>query len=427
MHFKKIVSFLLSIALILSFASTGYSQASVSTVSIETARLAAADHVLTEAILDEQSKWFGKRVAIDQGQEVYDASGAIVAYSFNVEAGGVKSGELLVSAFIDNEPINFWADEGSDTITENQTINQALQKKQKEDNKKVKDKKIVWLGGLEFAYKTKFDDGSEIVYDQRGNHIKDWKQQTNADSNHPSSVNKNNRNNWDRIKKLAVLDGTGSPGQSNPSDGFTNIDPATWESGYGSIHKNYINTIVNAKQYTWVSGGVTQYSGCTPTAGKNIIQYFKDAGYSNLLKNPSTGATYTEKQVIELLRTYMGTTQTSTGTGSTLDSNVASGFEQYAQAHGYPNADFVTEATDFYTATTLIDNSKIFEILVHGNSYVGDHALTVVGYKEFVNASNYLNSKYYVVRNNWSSDAYKDYYLKSAAWTSSKMSYVNHF
>lgn len=56
-------------------------------------------------------------------------------------------------------------------------------------------------------------------------------------------------------------------------------------------------------------------------------------------------------------------------------------------------------------------------------SHYGNHTVTVVGYKEYVRNVLESNSKYLVVKNNWTSEP-GDYYVKWGTWNTNVMTYV---
>jgi hypothetical protein len=304
----------------------------------------------------------------------------------------------MVSAFADDEPIIEWSDRGASFTPE------TVRGKVKTNGKKVSSEKIVWLGGIEFAGQFNFEDGSKHLVNQNG-----VESQSGNISSYPTpkSKNEDSRKFWNTIKKIKL----GSPGQSNPSDGVTDIDPSTWETNYTSISRNYIDTGVNQKQWYYATvGGVQEATGCSPTAGSNIMVYWFNKGYTSLV--PAF-----QNQVVMDLRTAMGTTQTSSGDGETSFTNIDDGLQAYARSHGRSNAVATNhDLANFSTVVTEIDAQRPVLQSYWNQTYFGNHTVTLVGYKHYVRSWYQSDSYYVVARNNFVNDTTFNIYVKWGTW-----------
>lgn len=181
--------------------------------------------------------------------------------------------------------------------------------------------------------------------------------------------------------------------------------------------KNYIDTYVNQKQWYYTTiNGVPQATGCSPTAGSNIMKYWADKGKSGL--NPTNN----QRDIVMALRTTMKTTQGSDGTGITDPRDISGGLQTYARDRGYSNA----WSTSIYLANfsdyvTEIDNGRIALQSYWNQKYFGDHTVTVVGYKRFVRSWQYPDSYYIVVRNNFINDSTFNLYVKWGTWNANQL------
>lgn len=224
--FKTVISTVMAIMLLLSGlgTQTGIASAAAAKVTAHEARQAAAWQVITEANTEKDGHWSNKKLKLDKAVEVYDPAGNHVAYLVNVIADGQPAGYVMVSAFLDEEPILAWADTGQAFDPEK------VKNKLGEKASKVASKQVVWLGGIRFAGKFKLNDGTSRLVDVMGIEAPDDLEDAYPT---PKSENAHARQFWGIVKKIRL----GKPGESNPSDGVTDIDPVNWETNYLSISK----------------------------------------------------------------------------------------------------------------------------------------------------------------------------------------------
>ncbi|UJF32872.1 C39 family peptidase [Paenibacillus hexagrammi] len=377
-------------------------------ISPEAAMKAAAWQMISEtrdgSDISEWSK-DNTKLRVAKPIEVYDPSGEHVAYLVNSFNGDRAAGYVMVSAFLDDEPIIAWSDSG-DGITTDKFKN-ALNKNKNE----IKKQELVWFGGVDIGGKFIYNDNSVSMINVEGKELKEIKSKTinEKDEKYPKPVkiNDNYREDWKAINKIVV----GAPGQNNPSDGVSDIDPNGWEANYLSIDKNYINTSVNQKQwYYTTSGGVQQATGCSPTAGSNIMKYWSDKGYTSLVPVFQT-------QVVSDLRATMGTTQSSNRTGVTSPSNIDDGLQAYARAHQRPSAISKNDnLSNFSAVKTEIDAQRPALQSYWNQTYFGDHTVTLVGYKHYIRNFYTQDSYYVVARNNFVNDSTFNVWVKWGTW-----------
>ncbi|OMF34680.1 hypothetical protein BK133_11760 [Paenibacillus sp. FSL H8-0548] len=370
------------------------------------AQQAAAAIILDELVLNKETTW-SKDTKLKEPVKVYDPSGKHVAYLVDIiDNEKTAEGFVMVSAFLDDEPIMLWATDGQSINSEEATNIKDFQEI------RTATKEVVWFGGLKFGIKINKADGSEIIIDE-SQHIYDSVKSESYPI--PQKEDPINRQKWAHIMSIPL----GSPGQSNPSDGVTNIDPSTWESGYNSIDKYYIDGVANQKQWHYTTtGGVNQSTGCSPTAGSNIVKW-----YANTY--PSLNPTNNQANIVMALRTTMGTTQTSSGTGITDHYNIDDGLQTYFRNNGRPNAEVQNGLFPDYSAWKIrVSTGNPTLQSYWSQNYFGDHTVTVVGYKEFVRSWYESNSKYLVVKNNWQSDTSTNFYVKYGSWNTNVVTWV---
>ncbi|WP_281889691.1 hypothetical protein [Paenibacillus sp. YYML68] len=277
---------------------------------------------------------------------------------------------------------------------------------------------ITWFGGLEFVKRVTFNDNSSDIIINQGNAVTEISPQLSEQLHKsasypiPTQVNESNRKKWAHLKKIAF----GAVGQKNPSDGWTNIDPETWEVNYSSIDRYYIDTPYNQAQFLYDGYNST---GCSPTAGSNLIMFYANS-------YPSLNPTNSQRDIVMALRTHMGTTQTSDGTGVTNFWNIDDGLQSYIRSAGYPKAIATNgELPDYSHFKTAIRGQNKPVLQSYWNkSGMGDHTLFIVGFKEFVRSWYESNSKYLVARNNWGDGTF-NIYVKWGTWNASVMTRID--
>lgn len=364
---------------------TMFVNASSDKVTPQEARKAVKWQIKSEQHTEKEgSNWTHKKLKIEKAVDVIDPSGNLVAYLVNITENGQPAGFAMVSAFYDEEPIIAWSD-GGQAFTPKK-VEGKLKDKQ---SSKIVAEQVVWLGGIKFAAKFTYKDGTSSIVDIDG--IEAPQSIVTEKFPVPTKENKDARKAWKLMNKIQLGD------VGTDYDGVTNEDPSGFETNYNSIHKNYIDTNVNMKQWYYeYSNGAWQATGCSPTAGSNIMKYWADKGYTSL--NPKGS----QSDIVMALRKEMGTTQSKNGTGETSYWNIDDGLQSYARKNGLSKAvatnhDFAL----FSTVVTEIDAKRPALQSYWRQTYFGDHTVTIVGYKEYQRAWYESNSQYVIVRNNF--------------------------
>ena len=169
---------------------------------------------------------------------------------------------------------------------------------------------------------------------------------------------------------------------------------------------NFISGVPDWNQF-WGSYGC--YSGCTPTSAINVMGYWDNHGYGNLIYGSDWQGAVNE------MRGDMGT-YCDGNTGSTDLTNVAPSVVVYAQNHGYTFGSDTwcpsvleyqgcsgVDISDYNHYLAEIDAGRPLVVDVTGHTSYGDHSVAGVGYD--------TNGSYMIVHDNWSgTDA--DIYLQ---------------
>ncbi|MEH7460240.1 S-layer homology domain-containing protein [Bacillus sp. JJ1127] len=130
--------------------------------------------------------------------------------------------------------------------------------------------------------------------------------------------------------------------------------------------------IQNVPDYTW-------YRGCTPTAFANIVGYWGQNGYGNLISNKN------HNQIIDQLADIMGTTPgvkypgRAEG-GFTLTSRMVPGLKQYFANAGYNPEILYDDTPTFEEYTKEINAERPITINTRNHPMYQNHTVTGVGY-----------------------------------------------
>lgn len=416
--YKKLrISVLLLLTLMfLSVFPTSVSASSYNQVTEEEAVKAAGWHVLNDLTFDgESSEWHPANFTLSTSPiRVYDPAGTHVAYIVNVfNHNGEENGYILVSAFYEKDPILAWSYEDTFDIEkvtyEINKKNDYLSARQVVDI----DPKVIWYGTPSFYLNYNINKGINVIVDSRGNLIEGDFSKLTLPRVYETFGEHNDQ--WELIKQLEF----GAPGQTNPRDGVTTIDPETWESGYSSINRNYIHT-PNQKQwyYTYIDGQ-GQATGCSPTAASNIMAYWASNGYSKL------DPTRNQRDIVMALRTHMNTYQSSNGEGTTAPGDIARGLQSYASEKlGKGPLTIYSRNLNlagFDSYKEQINAGRPALQSYWNQSYFGDHTVTVVGYKQFLNRLGGTTARYLVVKNNFINETHGNMYVKWGTWNTNVM------
>lgn len=411
----RILALTLGVALIMPITpSMTHAEALQKKIEASLARQAAASVVIDAVTSGETTTW-NRNTRIGVVEDVYDPSEKQVAYQVHFEdPQGQDQGYALVSAFYDEEPILMWS--AGQAIDEQQAKQVAMEELQSERRSlvapEVEDTKIVWYGGARLGIEVESSTGEEFAVDNTMRAVSITDESTNTEtSSYPvPTYNAANREKWEQFEDIKF-----GAGDSNAdSDGVTEVDPATWEPTYNRIEKYYINGVTSMKQWNYTTN---QATGCTPTAGSNIVMWFAK-------QYPSLNPTKNQRDIVMGLRTTMKTTQNAGGEGITGPTDIDNGMQTYFRNHGVPSATSQNSTLATYDEYKKRLQEHVPVLQSYWNQpYFGNHTVTVVGFKELVRGTPTKSSKYLVVKNNWSSDT-ADLYVKFGSWNTNVMTYT---
>jgi hypothetical protein len=256
------------------------------------------------------SAWGADKVQLETGIELFDESDLVTAYQFNVKVGGQNAGYVIVGTELDWFPILEFAFQGQPYTS------QSVESAKKNAVKVASGHKILYLGPTTYGVSVNHADGSSTTVSLRDRKVLKKKSGVNRPRpEHPTEA----RRYWDEVQKMEI---------GNPGDGVTDVDPSTWETG------PYVtNQIAGVPAWDYYdSQGRPYWTGCSPTAAADIMEYWKNNGYPNM-------AVITNNQVVFDLRTAMGTTNSLDTScncfpGATSTSKISPGMQSYARGEG---------------------------------------------------------------------------------------------
>ncbi len=338
---------------------------------------AAKIHVLNDIKSDSDSGWKGGTVSITKPEYVFNNKNEVKGFLFNVKINGRDSGFVMVENSTEY-PILSFSYEGA-------IFDQAQKNEIRGSIKgQIKNEEIIEISPAHFAIKFEMENGEVMIKGPRGQNV----------------VLPHNSD-WYNNRAPIIPKSVGEIGTNN--DGVTDVNPDNWESGYTSVTEKKIANVPDMNQWKYDS---TNWTGCAPTAGSNLMAYWaiKSADYDNLMPT-------NQSAIVFALRDTMGTTQDANGEGSTSIPNIDNGLQDYARNQGlssatssnYGNSLFGWDVS-FDDYKNEINNGYPTLINVIGQTYYGEdsgHSVTGVGFKEYVYSSSY--SRYFEMYDNWAS------------------------
>jgi hypothetical protein len=322
-------------------------------ISQETARKAALLQMQAMVRSGRGGDWQG--AALDAGIPLFDLAGEKTAYLFGVRNGAASAGYVTVAALSLPNPVLEYAVTGPTPLDATAPTLQAA------DVTVLATDRPLYLGLLGYAYE-----------------IADQAPQTRSVL---------------RLIDTQVM--TVSEAQA-AQPLAASIHPETTRPPSIQATTSYalINGVPDWDQF---QGDYGCWSGCSPTSGVNVLGYWDNNGYGNLI----AGSDW--QGAINAMREAMGTYCGLDGTGWTYISNISSGIVNYTQARGYP---FSSElwCTDCATTPTYqnyrseIDASRPVVVDLMSHATYGSHTVAGVGYDD-------ASGDYLIVHDNWSTTA----------------------
>lgn len=282
---------------------------------------------------------------------MYDLAGDVTAYLFPVHQGGVPAGYLTVAAIDLPNPVLEFATEGATPLADAQT-------RTEREGCRPLSRRPLYLGLLSYGY--------EVVSPITG------------------------------MRRVFDLLNGGTFDVSQEDAGIPlrqRLRPQSNSMQSQGIHLafNLIDGVPDWNQF-WGSYGC--WSGCSPTAATNVMGYWDDHGYGNLIYGSDWQGAINE------MRNDMGTWCGADDGGYTNVGNISPGINAYAQAHGYTFAselwcDGCAVAPTYDRFRGEIDANRPLGVDISGHATYGNHSVTGVGYE--------TNGSYMIVHDNWGS------------------------
>lgn len=326
-------------------------------LEMDDARQAALERIRTEQASGRAPFW--DDAVLQDPIPLYDLTGEVVAYLFPVTAHGKPAGYLTLSAFALPNPVLEFATEGDHPLSGAVSRIRAL------GREPLTLERSLYLGLLAYGYEVPSSTpGERAVFDLlSGGTIR----VSEAEARVP-------------LRQKVVAQAIFTPSSPAP------VQPLTSIASYALI-----SGVPDWNQF-WGSYGC--YSGCSPTAATNVMGYWDNHGYGNLIYGSDWQGAVNE------MRTHMGTWCGQDGGGWTNVGNISPGISAYAQAHGYTFAselwcDGCAASPTYDNYRGQIDAGRPLVVDV-GNHYTyGSHSVTGVGYE--------TSGPYMIVHDNWSS------------------------
>jgi hypothetical protein len=350
---------------------------------------AAVFHVLSDAKSDT-SGWTGGKISVSNGTDLFDPSGNPIGYRFDVQVASNPAGFVVVGNQLDDYPILSFSYHHPVAAEIDNTLSHV--------KKPIASHRVVYMGGASFALDLMYKDGTSEVQDVHGRQLpRESKKPRTAIPRSDSA-----RAFW------KLTEATYNAEIGTTSDGVTDVDPDTWESGYDVAHYGVVPGVPFIYQfvYGYDGNGYPYWSGCSPTAGAMIMQYWASNGYPNLGD--------TDESVVYALRNTMKTSPLWNAScpcyaGNTLVANIPSGMQTYARNKGYSTAVSTNlgSGTTFAKIQTEVDAWRPGYLNLQGQTYYGNHGVTLVGYREYVkNGVGSAGHQYMVIHDTWDSHPY---------------------
>jgi uncharacterized protein YneR len=342
-------------------------------LSPEDARRAALEQMRLQREAGHAPLW--DSAALQDPILLYDLTGEVTAYLFPVTSVGKPAGYLTVAAIALPNPVLEFAVEGSHPLSDAVSHMATL------GMRPLHLEHPLYLGLLAYGYEVASSvQGQRAVFDLVNGRVL---QVSEADARIPL------RQRVAAYQEQAVT--------TEPSP----IQPSASIAAY-----SLISGVPDWNQF-WGSYGC--WSGCSPTAATNVMGYWDNHGYGNLIYGSDWQGAVNE------MRNHMGTQCGQDGGGWTNVGNISSGMSAYAQSHGYT---FVSELWCSGCATSptydnyrgQINASRPLVVDVIGHSTYGSHSVTGVGYD--------TNGSYMIVHDNWSSTGENVYLQYGSGYSS---------
>lgn len=325
-----------------------------------------AEKYLTMVAQNSFENW--KEAKLKEPISLYDFDDNLTSYLFEVmNKNGTEQGYIIVSALKDFPGVMESTREGSSPY--NSLVKDSLNKD-----------KNIYVGPLLHFKKT----SNEKIIDLQQNKV----------LNSTELKSKGLFNKQD-VKKMKIDEST-SISSASITD-YSYISPT-------SITDYSYKLISNVPDIAW-------YRGCAPTTGANIIRYWDNNGYSNLIQSTTTNS-----HVIDVLADQYMFTDSQ---GGTLPSNFVSGIRKYMNDRGYSPT--ISTGSTFAFHKTQMNSGKPDKLGTSNHPVWGNHAVTGVGYEEYYDTSSLGWNRMVIVHDTWDNTV-RDYWITWSSYFSNVVS-----
>lgn len=320
-------------------------------LTLEEASLIAQDHVTKESKTIHD--WVGANAVSPKIH--YGINGLISAYVFSIKENGEDKGYITISSQTIPNPVLEFSTSPARYKTTLNSIQATLEK----SGFRISYQKPLYLGPLAYYYKIEDSQTNQII-EMGSNRV--------ISVDNPSSVKYYNGIPSDNSKNN--LKGTYQPELFEKFDG-------------GDTSENTITKILYGPDYWW-------YLDCIPTSAANVMGYWSDRGYPNLVYGGSQGDyTGTIEQLYDVLEI-------------TPDGYVYlplnKKIKKFTSLRGYSfGAEDILE-TSFSDLVNEINAHRPVVIYVENHDYYSDHFITGFGYEYDQNDPNF---QYMIVHDTW--------------------------
>lgn len=307
--------------------------------------------------LGDKSNWYGKSVEVSNVIPLYNPDRSEQGYVIEFQSNGTSNGYAVVSVNPNSPGVIAYNDSGQPDLP-------ALQ------NNQV----YTFIPTIGLDVMT-IEQNGDAETAQSGK-IHGWQK--------VSKVNTQRQNDWKHAINLenASVGNSATLSSNLETNGVSSSDPQSWITDQSLVSKSLVNGVgihdLLQSSFTWDG---YESPGCSPTSGAMLMWFWADNGHSSLFPSHSSPTWQNKHDLIWALRSTMGTTQLSDGTGDTQPANVGPGLSSYAKAHG----DSTVTIPYGYTWSGFeseIDNYKPV-LLNFEQPYYGSHTTFAVGYENF--------------------------------------------
>lgn len=352
----------------LVFSGPAHGSPTTTAVNSDTVKLVAQNHLKLSAT-GSLDKW--SNATLSDYVPLYDLTGNIKAYGFNVLSKNESIGYIIVSNDKLDAPIPEFGVGGPLPYLNHLDQAKEVAQGKLNGNQTLGEAKYIYPSALTYLVDFPVIEGEKQIGTIRLN-LRDYRtltDKTNDEHRDPINYEKNQKA-WLRLTRSTL-----------------NVSKSTIVQPMDTVIERVISGV---PFYLW-------YRGCTPTSAAMVMAYWESHGYPNL---PTGNA------LIDELAYEMGTD----ANGNTWISNVPPAIVDVALTHGYPawaaTNDGEGRAYSTYSEyINEINTGRPLLATVFGSSTYGNHSMAGVGYRY---------------------DGYQDWIIVHDTWDTANQKYLDY-